>query len=99
MLHSPDFKIFMVNKNKITKIVSTQARYLASAEEVSSFCIAHNLEPLLCTDRGLLLADASWMFGVETELVTCDNVGDAIVRALPAVSNESVISAWQDEYP
>ena len=46
----------------------------SSGEEVSSFCNAHSLGLLLCTGHELLQADASWMFGVETEQATYDNV-------------------------
>ena len=65
----------MVDEDKITKTVGTQARYLAPLQKyVSSFCNVHNPELLLCTGHELLQADASCMFGVKTEQATYDNV-------------------------
>ena len=42
--------------------------------EALSFSSVHNLEPLLYTGRELPQADASWMFGIETERATYDIV-------------------------
>jgi hypothetical protein len=47
---------------------------------VSSFCNVHSLGLLLCIGHELLQADASWMFGVETEQATYDNVLDEILE-------------------
>ena len=65
----------MVNAKNATKIVSPQAGHLAPLQGWFLFGHnAHNLGRRLYTDHVHLQADANWMFGVEIELETCDNV-------------------------
>ena len=65
----------MVNEDNITKTVGTQARYLAPPQRRflhSAMFTALNYFFTLVIK--LLQADANWMFGVETEQATYDNV-------------------------